>query len=71
MHIIPSQTRILQPDDQIIPAGKRIGLMIISSDRDFTLWPKAGTKLTVDLDATQITMPIVGGATAFKQAGGK
>jgi X-Pro dipeptidyl-peptidase len=29
----------LQPDDQIIPAGKRIGLMIFSSDRDFTLWP--------------------------------
>ena len=32
----------LQPDDQIIPAGKRIGLMIFSSDRDFTLWPQAG-----------------------------
>jgi len=58
----------LQPDDQIIPAGKRIGLMILSSDRDFTLWPKAGTELTVDLDATSIAVPIVGGETAFRRA---
>lgn len=60
----------LQPDDQIIPVGKRIALMILSSDRDFTLWPKAGTKLTVDLDATKITMPIVGGAEAFAKSVG-
>ncbi len=58
----------LQPDDQIIPAGKRIALMILSSDRDFTVWPKAGTKLTVDLDATKISLPIVGGEAAFRQA---
>jgi X-Pro dipeptidyl-peptidase len=50
----------LQPDDQIIPAGKRIGLMILSSDRDFTLWPQPGTVLTIDLDATSIQVPIVG-----------
>ena len=60
----------LEPDDQIIPVGKRIGLMILSSDHDFTLWPKAGTKLTIDLDATQITLPIVGGAAAYKRATG-
>lgn len=58
----------LQPDDQIIPAGKRIGLMILSSDHDFTLWPKPGTKLTVDLDATKVTLPVVGGAGAFTKA---
>ena len=51
----------LQPDDQIIPAGQQIGLMIFSSDRDFTLWPDPGTKLTVDLDATSLSLPIVGG----------
>jgi X-Pro dipeptidyl-peptidase len=27
----------LQPDDQVIPKGKQIGLMLFSSDRDFTL----------------------------------
>ena len=61
----------LQPDDQIIPAGQRIGLMVFSSDRDFTLWPPAGTKLTVDLEATSFDLPIVGGATAFRKATSK
>lgn len=51
----------LQPDDQIVPAGKRVALMILSSDRDFTLWPKPGTRLTVDLAGTTITIPVVGG----------
>ena len=55
----------LQPDDQIIPAGQQIGLMIFSSDREFTLWPDPGTKLTIDLDATTITLPVVGGLGAF------
>ncbi|MCA0376753.1 MAG: Xaa-Pro dipeptidyl-peptidase [Gemmatimonadetes bacterium] len=56
----------LEPDDQVIPAGKRIGLMIFSSDKDFTLWPAAGTQLTVDLDQTTLTLPIVGGAAALR-----
>ena len=55
----------LQPDDQIIPAGKKVALMVLSSDRDFTLWPKPGTKLSVDLSATQISLPIVGGEKAY------
>jgi X-Pro dipeptidyl-peptidase len=70
--LVPGQfvnmTFDLQPDDQIIPAGKRIGLMILSSDREFTIWPKAGTKLTVDLGATKITLPIVGGLVALNKA---
>jgi X-Pro dipeptidyl-peptidase len=61
----------LQPDDQVIPAGEKIGLMIFSSDRDFTLWPEAGTELSVDLNQTELTLPIVGGAEAFKTATGK
>ena len=56
----------LQPDDQIIPAGQQIGLMIFSSDRDFTLWPDPGTKLTVDLDATALHLPIVMGEEGLK-----
>jgi X-Pro dipeptidyl-peptidase len=42
--------------------------MILSSDRGFTLWPKPGTELTIDLDATTIRLPVVGGADAFKRA---
>jgi X-Pro dipeptidyl-peptidase len=60
----------LQPDDQIIPAGQRLGLMIFSSDRDFTLLPKAGTQLSIDLDATSLQLPVVGGLTAFDAATG-
>jgi X-Pro dipeptidyl-peptidase len=60
----------LEPDDQIVPAGKRIGLMIFSSDRDFTLWPKPGTELTIDLEGTSLMLPVVGGADAWKRAGG-
>ncbi|MDA0328592.1 MAG: Xaa-Pro dipeptidyl-peptidase [Gemmatimonadetes bacterium] len=52
----------LQPDDQIIAAGQRIGLMIFSSDPEFTLWPEAGTELNIDLDGTSLSLPVVGGA---------
>jgi len=55
----------LMPDDQIIPKGQQIGLMIFSSDKEFTLWPTPGTELTVDLDATTLTIPIVGGMEAY------
>ncbi|WP_305982073.1 Xaa-Pro dipeptidyl-peptidase [Roseivirga thermotolerans] len=54
----------LQPDDQIIPAGQQIGLMIFSSDQEFTLHPQPGTQLTIDLNGTSLTLPIVGGKKA-------
>ena len=57
-----------QPDDQIIKKGQQIGLMIFSSDSEYTILPEPGTKLTVDLKETIITLPIVGGNAAFKQA---
>ena len=58
----------LQPDDQLIPADQQIALMIFSSDRDFTLWPDPGTELTVDLEATTLTLPVVGGVDGWKKA---
>ncbi|MYH10152.1 MAG: Xaa-Pro dipeptidyl-peptidase [Gemmatimonadales bacterium] len=58
----------LQPDDQIIPAGARIGLMIFSSDKFFTLHPDPGTTLTVDLGETRIALPVVGGSAALRRA---
>lgn len=58
----------LQPDDQIIKKGQQIGLMIFSSDSKFTLLPKPGTELTVDLKGTSISIPIVNGKTAIKEA---
>ena len=61
----------LQPDDQIVAAGKRLGLMIFASDRDFTLWPSPGTELTIDLAGTSVSLPVVGGASAFVAAVGR
>lgn len=58
----------LQPDDHIIQAGQKIGLMIFSSDKDFTLWPEPGTQLTVDLSETSLTLPVVGGSKAVDSA---
>ena len=57
-----------QPDDQVIKKGQQIGLMIFSSDSEYTILPEPGTKLTVDLKETIITLPIVGGNAAFKAA---
>ncbi|MCM4168239.1 Xaa-Pro dipeptidyl-peptidase [Arenibacter antarcticus] len=58
----------LMPDDQIIPLGQQIGLMIFSSDREFTLWPEPGTELTIDLANTNLVIPVVGGVEGFKKA---
>lgn len=58
----------LQPDDQIVPAGQRLGLMVLSSDHDFTLRPAPGARLTMDLAATTLELPVVGGAEAWRAA---
>lgn len=58
----------LMPDDQIIPVGQQIGLMIFSSDQEFTLHPKPGTELTVDLEGTTLQLPIVGGLETYNAA---
>ena len=58
----------LQPDDQIIKKGQQIGLMLFSSDSEHTILPKPGTELTIDLNETSISIPIVGGKNAFKKA---
>jgi X-Pro dipeptidyl-peptidase len=60
----------LQPDDQVIDKGEQIALMIFSSDRDFTLWPEPGTELSIDLSATTLSLPIVGGEAAWDKAAG-
>ncbi len=70
--LVPGQfyslTFNFQPDDQVIKAGQKIGLLIFSSDKDFTLRPDPGTELTIDLDGTMLSLPIVGGAEAYRYA---
>ena len=60
----------MQAKDAVIPAGRRLGLMVLSSDREFTVRPAPGTQLTLDLAGSSITLPIVGGAKALSLATG-
>jgi len=61
----------LEPDDEFVPPGRRLAVMIMSSDREFTLWPRAGTQVTVDLAHSSFSIPIVGGRAALGAAGMK
>jgi X-Pro dipeptidyl-peptidase len=58
----------LQPHDYIFPAGSRIGLMLLSSDRLFTLRPPPGTRLTIHTAESILSLPVVGGEKAFAAA---
>jgi X-Pro dipeptidyl-peptidase len=49
----------LQPHDYIFPAGSRIGLMVLSADRLFTLRPPPGTRLTLRPGESQLVLPVV------------
>ena len=61
----------MQPRDMVIPAGRRLGLMVLSSDRDYTVRPPGGTELTLDLANSSFTLPTVGGSKALAaQVGG-
>jgi X-Pro dipeptidyl-peptidase len=48
----------LQPQDHIFAAGHRIGVVIISTDRDFTLRYRAGTTVGVRLGVSQVVLPL-------------
>ncbi len=58
----------LQPKDTVVPAGNRLALMVVSSDRDFTIRPAAGTRLTLDLAHSSLEIPVVGGPKALADA---
>ncbi|KGX90133.1 Xaa-Pro dipeptidyl-peptidase [Pontibacillus marinus] len=50
----------LQPDDYIFEAGHQIGLVLISSDYNYTLRPDPGAEITVQADGAFLTLPVVG-----------
>ena len=60
----------LQPKDVVVPAGRRLGLMVISSDREFTVRPAPGTQVTLDVAGSGLSIPVVGGAKALATATG-
>jgi predicted acyl esterase len=58
----------MQPKDTVVPAGNRLALMVLSSDRDFTIRPAPGTQLTLKLGGSSIALPVVGGTNALAEA---
>jgi X-Pro dipeptidyl-peptidase len=50
----------MQPDDYVFAPGHRLGVVVLSSDHDFTLRPKPGAGMRLDLARTSISIPTVG-----------
>jgi X-Pro dipeptidyl-peptidase len=48
----------LQPQDHVFKPGHRIGLVIISTDRDYTLRYRAGTAVRVQLGLSNVVLPL-------------
>ncbi|MEU8037757.1 Xaa-Pro dipeptidyl-peptidase [Streptosporangium sp. NPDC049078] len=60
----------MQPHDYVFAAGHRIGVVLLSSDYEYTIRPTPGAKLHLDTTKSTVTLPLVGGATAFTAANG-
>jgi X-Pro dipeptidyl-peptidase len=55
----------LQPDDYVFGAGHRIGLVVVSTDHDYTIRPAPGTRLSLYPAHSRISLPAVGGSAAL------
>ena len=55
----------LEPKDYVFAAGHRIGVVIFSSDQEYTLLPLPGTRLTVAPASSSVVLPVVGGRSAL------
>jgi hypothetical protein len=60
----------MQPKDSVVAAGRQLGIVLLSSDREYTIRPAPGTQLTVDVGQSSATLPVVGGAKALAEATG-
>jgi X-Pro dipeptidyl-peptidase len=56
----------LEPKDYVFEAGHRIGVVVLSSDQEYTLLPLGGTQLTVAPADSELTLPLVGGGSALR-----
>ena len=60
----------LQPKDSVVAAGRRLGIVVLSSDNEHSIRPAAGTRLSVDLGSSSVSLPVVGGARALAESFG-
>lgn len=48
----------LQPKEYVVPAGHRLGIVIASTDYDYTLRPTPGTRLRIDTTGSTAVIPL-------------
>ncbi|MEC3973972.1 Xaa-Pro dipeptidyl-peptidase [Amycolatopsis sp. H20-H5] len=60
----------LMPKDYILAAGHKLEFLVASSDHDYTLRPKPGAGVAIDLTRTSVSLPITGGKPALRGAFG-
>lgn len=48
----------MQPQDHVFKKGHRLGVVLLSTDHDFTLRHPAGTRLTVRTGVSSVTLPV-------------
>lgn len=71
--LVPGRRYRLSVDlDQVllrrVPAGRRLGLVVASSDHQHTLRPPRGTRLRIHTAGTRLVLPVVGGQDALAAA---
>ncbi|WP_406012395.1 Xaa-Pro dipeptidyl-peptidase [Streptomyces sp. NBC_00984] len=70
--LIPGRAVTLTIDlaatDHVVPAGRRLALIVAGTDRDLIDPPDSTPTLTLDLARTSAKLPFVGGAGAFVRA---
>jgi X-Pro dipeptidyl-peptidase len=57
-----------EPKDYVFAAGSRIGVVVMSSDFEYTVRPAPGTELTLSPSASTVHLPIVGGMEAMQRS---
>ncbi|WP_378740329.1 Xaa-Pro dipeptidyl-peptidase [Nocardia brasiliensis] len=58
----------MQPHDYVLMRGHKLGVVVLSSDNEYTLRPKPGPGFSVNLGTTKVTFPVVGGQAALTAA---
>ncbi|MFI9507993.1 Xaa-Pro dipeptidyl-peptidase [Nocardia sp. NPDC052566] len=56
------------PHDYLLQKGHQLGVVVLSSDNEFTLRPKPGPGFSIELAGTKVTFPVVGGQPALNAA---
>jgi X-Pro dipeptidyl-peptidase len=56
--------------DYLLAAGHKLEFLLASSDHDYTLRPKPGAGVALDLNGTSVVLPVAGGKPALRAAFG-